>query len=86
MDVFPSVHVAVSAYLLLFDWRHRRRRFRWFLLPCLILWFSTLYLRFHYFVDELAGVVAALAGWWMAENYEISASGQPMFAPRLPEP
>jgi len=70
VDAFPSVHVAASIYLLLFDWGHRRRRFWWFLLPCLLLWFSSLYLRFHYFVDVLAGAVVALAGWWMAEEYE----------------
>ena len=86
MDVFPSVHLAASLYLLMFDWRHQRRRFWWFLVPCLILWFSTMYLRFHYFVDELAGVAAALVGWWMAEKYEASASSQPMFASKVLDP
>jgi len=81
LDVFPSVHLAATLYLLLFDWRHGRRRFWWYLLPCLILWFSTLYLRFHYFVDLLAGVAVALAGWWMAEAYEASTRGQPMSPP-----
>ena len=79
VDVFPSVHVAVSCYLLLFDWRHQRRRFWWYLLPCLILWFATLYLRFHYFVDDVAGVVAALAGVWMAEQYEAATRSQQTF-------
>jgi hypothetical protein len=79
VDVFPSVHLAASLYLLMFDWRHRRQRFWWFLAPCLILWFSTMYLRFHYFVDELAGIAAALAGWWMAETYGASTRNRPMF-------
>jgi membrane-associated phospholipid phosphatase len=70
VDVFPSVHLAASLYLLMFDWKHWRRRFWLVLLPCLLLCFSTLYLRFHYFVDLLAGVVVALAGWWVAEKYE----------------
>jgi membrane-associated phospholipid phosphatase len=69
VDVFPSVHLAASLYLLMFDWKHWRRRFWLVLLPCLLLCFSTLYLRFHYFVDLLAGVVVALAGWWVAEKY-----------------
>jgi len=72
VDVFPSVHLAASLYLLLFDWKHWRRRFWWVLVPCLIMCFSTLYLRFHYFVDLLAGVGVALVGWWMAEQYEAS--------------
>ena len=80
VDVFPSVHLAATLYLLLFDWQHGRRRFWICLLPCVLLWWSTLYLRFHYFVDLLAGVAVALAGWWMAQKYEASARDQPMLA------
>lgn len=69
VDVFPSVHVAASLYLLLFDWQHNRRRFRWVLVPCGVLWFSTVYLRFHYFVDLLAGVAVALIGVWVARSH-----------------
>jgi PAP2 superfamily len=69
VDVFPSVHVAASLYLLLFDWQHWRRRFWWVLAPCIVLWLSTLYLRFHYFVDLLAGVAVALVGWRIAQKY-----------------
>jgi len=72
VDVFPSVHVAASFYLLLFDWQHWRRRFWWVLAPCTVLWCSTLYLRFHYFVDLLAGVAVALIGLWTAQRYEAS--------------
>jgi membrane-associated phospholipid phosphatase len=74
VDVFPSVHLAASLYLLFFDWRHWRRRFWWVLAPCLLLWFSTIYLRFHYFVDLLAGLGLALLGWWMAAQYDASNS------------
>jgi membrane-associated phospholipid phosphatase len=77
MDVFPSVHVAASLYLLLFDWRHWRRRFWWVLLPCLVLWFSTIYLRFHYFVDLIAAAVLALASLAMAEMYDATANDLP---------
>ncbi len=86
VDVFPSVHVAASLYLLMFDWRHRRRQFWWRLLPCLLLWLATLYLRFHYFVDLLAGVLAALAGWGMAQAYEAPTRHQPMLASEPPSP
>ncbi len=83
VDVFPSIHVAATFYLLLFDWHHARRRFWWALLPCLLLWFSTMYLRFHYFVDLLAGVAVALAGWWMAQAYEAATRKQPMLAEEI---
>jgi membrane-associated phospholipid phosphatase len=78
VDAFPSVHLAAALYLLLFDWRHWRRRFWRVLGPCLLLAFSTVYLRFHYVVDLLAGVLVALAGWWTAEKYAASTDGQPM--------
>lgn len=83
MDAFPSVHLAASLYLLLFDWQHWRRRFSWVLTPCLMLWLSTMYLRFHYFVHVLAGMVVALVGWWMAEKYEASTGNQPMLATEI---
>jgi membrane-associated phospholipid phosphatase len=86
VDVFPSVHVAASLYLLLFDWRHARRRFWLALLPCAILWFSTLYLRFHYFVDVLAGIAVAVAGWWMAQRFEAETRGQPMLSAEINGP
>ena len=62
VDVFPSIHVAASFYLLGFDARHNRRRFWWLLAPCVLLWLSTVYLRYHYFVDVLAGFAIGLAG------------------------
>lgn len=70
VDAFPSIHFAATLYLLLFDWRHARTRFWWLLGPCILLWFSTLFLRFHYFVDLMAGLVVALIGWWYARGSE----------------
>jgi membrane-associated phospholipid phosphatase len=78
VDVFPSVHLAASLYLLMFDWQHGRRRFWIYLLPCVVLWWSTMFLRFHYFVDLLGGAVVALAGWWMAQKYADATRQQPM--------
>jgi len=78
VDVFPSVHVAVTVYLLRFDWQHARRRFWWVLGPCMVLWWSTLYLRFHYFVDLLAGVAVALIGWSTAQAYAQSRLAYPI--------
>jgi len=80
VDAFPSVHLAASLYLLLFDWRHWRRRFWWVLAPCLLLAFSTVYLRFHYAVDLLAGGVVAVLGWRVAEVYEAATGNRPMLS------
>ena len=86
VDVFPSVHLAASLYLLMFDWQNGRRRFWIYLLPCLVLWWSTMFLRFHYFVDLLAGTVVALAGWWMAQAYDAKTQKHPMLASEIDPP
>jgi membrane-associated phospholipid phosphatase len=59
VDVFPSLHCAVSAYILGFSWRHHRRQFFWLLLPVAGLWSSTIYLRYHYLVDVVCGFALA---------------------------
>jgi membrane-associated phospholipid phosphatase len=58
-DIFPSLHCAVSAYLLFFDLKWSRRRFTLCVLPCIGIWLSTIYLRYHYFVDIIAGFATA---------------------------
>jgi membrane-associated phospholipid phosphatase len=70
VDVFPSLHCAVSSYLLLFDRRHARWRHRLYLLPCLGLWISTLYLRYHYLVDVLFGFALSAFALWLSARYE----------------
>ncbi|MBK9161497.1 MAG: phosphatase PAP2 family protein [Nitrosomonadales bacterium] len=69
VDVFPSLHVAVSLFILGFDFRHNRRRFWICLLPCLGLWCSTLYLRYHYLIDVLCGALLAAWALWIANRY-----------------
>jgi len=70
VDVFPSLHCAVSAYLLGFDRRHARWRFLLYLGPCLGLWVSTVYLRYHYAIDILAGFALAGLALWVAGRFE----------------
>src|SRR5262249_7505783 len=54
-DVFPSLHVGASSIVLYYGAR-RGRAFFWVLLPlALATWLSTLYLRYHYLLDVLAG-------------------------------
>jgi hypothetical protein len=66
VDVFPSLHIAVSAFMLFFDQRFARWRYRAYLIPAVGLWISTVYLRFHYGVDVLAGFALAAFGLWIA--------------------
>jgi hypothetical protein len=70
VDAFPSIHVAVSLYLLSFDAWHYRRRFWRMLAPCIGLGASTMYLRYHYGVDVLAGITLTGVGLAVAAAYE----------------
>jgi membrane-associated phospholipid phosphatase len=60
-DVFPSGHTMIAVTVLLVAYRRARDVF-WALLPiatCLVL--STVYCRYHYAVDVIAGAVLAVA-------------------------
>ena len=59
-DVFPSLHCGVSLFILLADYAYHRRIFYVSLIPCILLWFSTVYLRYHYLVDCIAGFSLAI--------------------------
>jgi hypothetical protein len=74
VDVFPSLHIAVSTFILLFDRRHARWRYRLCVLPAIGLWVSTVALRYHYGVDVLAGFALALVGLRLARWIEESGS------------
>lgn len=72
-DVFPSLHVGVGLYLLLFFRQHSILLFRWYLLPSILLTISTIYLHYHYFFDLLCGAALcifciALANYVQAQN------------------
>jgi len=67
-DVFPSLHVAISFVVWLYAYRNSKKLF-WILSPLVLsLWLSTLYLRYHYLIDVVAGLILAplsylLANW-----------------------
>lgn len=84
-DAFPSLHVAVSAIVLYYGFR----RSRWLLLILLPLvtgnWISTLYLRYHYFVDVIAGWAGAALGIAIAAALMRAELALKREIPTLPE-
>lgn len=72
-DAFPSGHTAVALIVLYLAYRFRRGFF-WLLLPVVaVLLFSTVYCRYHYVVDVIAGfgltIITIILGelyykWW----------------------
>jgi membrane-associated phospholipid phosphatase len=63
VDCFPSGHTAGAVLVMLATWRWRRRIF-WMILPlALSLIFATVYLRYHYVIDLVAGAMLAAASF-----------------------
>ncbi len=57
---FPSLHVACSAYLCLFDLKTNQLRGLTYLPMIVLIYVSTIVLRYHYVVDLIAGTVIAV--------------------------
>ena len=68
IDAFPSLHCALTAFVLFFDREKAPGRFRLMMIPVALLWVATVYLRFHYVVDVLAGFMIAALGLWTARR------------------
>jgi membrane-associated phospholipid phosphatase len=60
---FPSAHVSGAVVAWLVAWRHQRRLAVWLTPVVLGLMVATVYGRFHYAVDVVAGVGVAGASW-----------------------
>ena len=71
VDVFPSLHCAISSYILFFDRWYKKYRFRLYAIPCVGLWFSTIYLRYHYFIDVLVGFTLSACVLWMTRHWNL---------------
>jgi membrane-associated phospholipid phosphatase len=82
-DVFPSMHVAISFLVWLYAWRNSRALF-WAVSPLILsLWVSTVYLRYHYLIDVVAGLVLAPASFFLA-NWLFKRFGSPPIPVPLP--
>jgi len=92
-DIFPSLHTAAPTFFALFAVRHRRRwpfRFTWAPMALFAsqIVISTMFLRWHYLIDVIAGLLLAgavsllsahVAGW--EERRRRSAGKASVFAP-----
>ena len=68
-DCFPSLHTANTLVVLGMAWRYRRKLFWWYLPLGISTVVATVYLRYHYMIDVIAGAflalaVVKLAPWW----------------------
>ncbi|OGW58157.1 MAG: hypothetical protein A2Z09_01295 [Nitrospirae bacterium RBG_16_43_8] len=68
-DAFPSGHTGVALTVLYLAFRHKKTIFRIYLPVVILLLFSTVYCRYHYVVDVIAGVILAAAAIFFGEIY-----------------
>lgn len=61
-DAFPSGHTAIALMTLYYAWRSKEKLLSSILLPVVCgLIFSTVYLRYHYVIDVISGILLAAA-------------------------
>lgn len=60
-DCFPSGHTELTLLVLYYARKFHRQTFWWLLPPGSALIFSTVYLRYHYVIDIIAGALVAIA-------------------------
>ncbi|HWC64673.1 MAG TPA: phosphatase PAP2 family protein, partial [Thermoanaerobaculia bacterium] len=68
-DAFPSGHTMITVFCLLVAWRDTRKLFRAWLPIATLLVVSTIYCRFHYVVDVLAGLSLAFLALPLGERF-----------------
>ena len=68
-DVFPSLHCGVSLLILGADYFYSKKAFKIWLPICILLWISTIYLRYHYMIDCIVGFVLAIVCLYLMRHY-----------------
>lgn len=68
-DAFPSGHTAVALTVLYLAYRFQKRLFRIFIPIVIMLLISTVYLRYHYVVDLIAGILLFVVSVFLGEKY-----------------
>jgi len=90
-DVFPSGHTQMTLIVMYLSYK-LNTRVRYFIIPNgILLIFSTMYLRYHYLIDVIGGIVFFILTMWLAKliynwwqrctgkvefNYQNSKSGE----------
>jgi len=62
---FPSSHIGIMVIILILLYKERRSLFKLFLPFSIILFFSTVYIKAHYAIDVLAGLISGFAVFYL---------------------
>lgn len=68
-DAFPSGHTGIALTVLFLSYRYIKGLFLIMLLPVILLIFSTVYLRYHYVVDVIGGILLTIVTITIGEVY-----------------
>lgn len=68
-DAFPSGHTAVALLVLCLSYRYEKKLFRILLAPVALLVIGTVYLRYHYVVDVVAGIALLIITLTAGEGF-----------------
>lgn len=63
VDVFPSLHTAITVFVFLSAWSWSRRLGSWLVVPCLLIICATIALQYHYAADLAAGALLGVGTW-----------------------
>lgn len=70
-DCFPSLHTAITVIVTTYAFKYRRWLF-WFMLPfCTGIICATMYLRYHYVIDVIAGLALAAFCVWAGPKVNV---------------
>lgn len=69
-DVFPSLHCAVSGFIMIWTFHNDRAQFKLWIVPTIFLWISTFYLHYHYLIDCVAGAFLCAACGYLSIYFQ----------------
>ncbi len=61
---FPSSHIGMTWLMMYFFFKDKRKVFYWWLIPAILLTFSTVYIKAHYALDVMAGFLTVPVFAW----------------------
>ncbi|MCR4315022.1 MAG: phosphatase PAP2 family protein [Planctomycetes bacterium] len=64
-NCFPSAHISMTSIVLIGAFVWHRKIFWILLVPCVSLMLATVWLRYHYFADVIAGFANTWASWYL---------------------
>ena len=65
---FPSSHVGMSVIALILTFKYAGKIFYVILLPVILLWFATVYIKAHYLIDTIMGFPSGYLLYWVTDK------------------